>query len=89
MDELTTERDCEVVVETTGCFKAEDVVKVDPISRAMDVFETFQASKADIVFFEIDVFKESVGSVDAADVVTAKGFDESVLMSTVVDNSTR
>lgn len=83
LNELSVERNGVIVVDTPGGFKAEDVVKVKTVRRSMDVSESVRASKAAVVFVEIDVFKKVIGSLDGADGMSAKRFDKSVLMSTI------
>ena len=83
LNELSVERNGVIVVDTPSGFEAKDVVEVETVRRTMDVAESVHVSKAVIVFFEIDVVEEVVGNLDRADVVTAKCFDESVLMCAV------
>lgn len=83
LDEGSVQCNSKVVVDTACCFKAEDVVQIDTINRTMDVSKNVGGSKAVIVFFEIDVFKELVRSVNGADVMTSQRLDESVLVSAI------
>ena len=63
--------------------EAKDVIEVKTVGRTVNIGKTFGVSKTVVVIIKIHVVQEQIGLVDGVDTVTTKGFDESILMSTI------
>jgi len=77
-----------IVVDSARGFKAEDVVEVDSIGRAVNVSQAVRTSKADVVLGSVGLFKETIGSLNSADALATESFDETVLMGAVTSFDT-
>ena len=80
---MRIECDGEIVVNRSLCFKAEDIVEVDVIGRAMDIMKSFCVGEALVVIVEVVVVEITIGGFDGADAFTTQSFDETILVSTV------
>lgn len=80
MNKLIVQDNGIIVVDPTDSFKAEDVVQIDSIRRAMNVSQATDVSKASVMVFQIGQIQETIGSIDRTDLFLAQGFDQTVLM---------
>lgn len=83
LDVVGIECDGVIVVDIAGCFKTEDVLKIESLGRSVNVREVALMCKVSIVLVEIDTIEEAICIVDRCDVVPAERFDEAVLMGAV------
>jgi len=72
-----------IVIDVSGCFKAEDVLEVDALRAAVDIREMISPGKTGIVLLEIGLVEKAVCILDGGDIASAEGLDETVLMGTV------
>ena len=67
LDEVCAEGDGVIVVDTPGCFEAEDVVEVDALGAAVDIREVVGTGEAGVMLLEIGDLEIAVGILDGGD----------------------
>ena len=83
LDIACLERNGVVSIDIAGCFKAEDVVEIDPLCAPVNVGEVIGPGEAGVVLLEVGLFQKGVGLLDGGDIVSAERFEEAILMGTV------